>query len=367
MKNLHRREALRRVAIAVASVLIGGANVGVAAANAPLATKVSQRIASRIITVHPTRYELAHRVDGTAIVLETPKISAQTAGTIVELHADIGQVVTKGELLALIDSPEVQFGFESAVAEVARVKALAAQKKNHAARQATLRSKELVSKAIAENAQLDARAAQQAVESAESQVQIWQSAKDKLYVRAPFDARVVERHVTLGDYVTAGTPVATLIQPEQTVIEMAVPERAMRTLEVGSPVRVELGTGEQFRATVTRISPVVEVATRTVVVHVAPAEDAAVLVRPGSSAQVELTEIHANVFSVPESAVVSEQSNTFVYTLDAALIASRKAVTVMARTRGQVIIGAGLAAGDRVAIDADFLYEGATIREVMNP
>lgn len=329
------------------------------------APTAKRTVASRIGSVAVFEKELTHWVDGTAIVQEMPKIVAQSTGTIASQYIEIGQTVKRGEVLFEIDSPEVMFGFNTASAELARVKAIAAQKQNHANRQQALRKSDLVSQSSAEAALFDAKAAQQSVDAAQAQLQVWQTSIDKLTVRAPFDGIVVERVVSIGSFVSAGTVVAALLQPERTLFEISVPERLMNAVVIGAPVSVLLSTGEQFASEIVRVSPVIETASRTVLVHITANADKSFLVRPGASAQVALNEhLAREVYAVPESAVLNEKNRSFVYRVDASLTAKRTLVEIRGRTAGLVLISKGIDDKERIALDAAFLYDGAVIQEV---
>jgi RND family efflux transporter MFP subunit len=95
-------------------------------------------------------------------------------------------------------------------------------------------------------------------------------------VRAPFAGLVAERAVSVGDYVTKGARVATVVSIDPLRVELTVPEQAIAMIKVGQPVRltVDAYPGEQFQATVRFVSPSVRVDQRALTVEaVAPNKD----------------------------------------------------------------------------------------------
>ena len=78
-------------------------------------------------------------------------------------------------------------------------------------------------------------------------------------VRAPFAGLVAERAVSVGDYVTKGMRVATVVSIDPLRVELTIPEQTIAQIKVGQPVRltVDAYPGETFPATVRFVSPAV--------------------------------------------------------------------------------------------------------------
>ena len=96
-------------------------------------------------------------------------------------------------------------------------------------------------------------------------------------VRAPFAGLVAERAVSVGDYVTKGTRVATVVSIDPLRVELTVPEQAVSRIKVGQPVRltVDAYPGEEFAATVRFVSPSLRVDQRALTVEaIVPNTDA---------------------------------------------------------------------------------------------
>src|SRR4030095_9639902 len=102
-------------------------------------------------------------------------------------------------------------------------------------------------------------------------------------VRAPFAGLVAERAVSVGDYVTKGARVATVVSIAPLRVELTVPEQAIAQIKAGQPVRltVDAYPGEQFTATVRFVSPSVRVDQRALTVEAgAPKKDGGL--KPGA-------------------------------------------------------------------------------------
>jgi len=229
------------------------------------------------IFMRPLPVEVAHPAEnvpikvfglGTVEARILSKIGFEVGAALVELHADYGDRVKQGEVLARLHSGEQEArvakagagvaNAEAAVkaveAAVGKARAVLAQKQQTNRRKQALVVKQTVSIEAAEEAQMeeDVAAAELAVaisdievekaalEDARAQYELERVLLDHHVLKAPYDAIVVARHKELGSVLVAGEPLFTLVAP-QTVWALAyVDEARAGDIQVGQPAEVRL-------------------------------------------------------------------------------------------------------------------------------
>ena len=171
-------------------------------------------------------------------------------------------------------------------------------------------------------------------------------------VRAPFAGLVAERAVSVGDYVTKGARVATVVSIDPLRVELTVPEQAIAQIKVGQPVRltVDAYPGEEFTATVRFVSPSVRVDQRALTVEaVAPNKDGRL--KPGLFATALIQQgAPAPALTVPETAVETCRGTSRVYVVKDGK-AEERIVTLGEKVSGRIEITTGLTKGESVVAE----------------
>jgi RND family efflux transporter MFP subunit len=184
---------------------------------------------------------------------------------------------------------------------------------------------------------------------------------------APFDGMVRERHVTVGEYLATGAPVATIVRVDPLRLRLAVPERAAPGIRNGQEVRVTV-TGDEtiYRGQIARVSPAIDEGSRTLMVE-ATVPNAESRLRPGSFATADIVlQQEDPAIVVPASALV-----TFAG-VDKVLVVQEgksveKHVSIGQREGDRLEIVSGLAAGERVIVDPGNLVAGERVRIAGTP
>jgi RND family efflux transporter MFP subunit len=187
-----------------------------------------------------------------------------------------------------------------------------------------------------------------------------QLAETTLY--APFDGAVSERRVTVGEFLTAGAPVATLVRLHPLRLKVEVPEREARGIRPGLPVKVMVeGDGQSYGGRVARLSPAFQEQSRTLVIE-AEVENQHGRLRPGSFAKAELqTTSSETAVTVPASAVVTFAGIQKVFTVRDGKAVERN-VVVGHRTPEWAEITEGLKADEPVIISPGNLVSGQPVK-----
>jgi multidrug efflux pump subunit AcrA (membrane-fusion protein) len=228
---------------------------------------------------------------------------AKNAGYVSQINYDIGDHVKKGDVLALIDNPELQAQFERAQAAVAQSRAaLDVAKRQFAGMEADLvlqrltleRQKELFAGKAATAQTLDEARAKEGVANAavetgkakislaEADLQAAKAEADRLQalvqydrITAPFDGVVTRRLVNPGDLVQSATatrtaPLFTCQKIDVVRVVADAPEASAASIRPGTPAEVKLfDAGETtIRGSVTRVATALDPATRTMRVEI---------------------------------------------------------------------------------------------------
>jgi HlyD family secretion protein len=208
------------------------------------------------------------------------------------------------------------------------------------------------------------RAGQAAVQSAQAQVDLARDALAETEIRAPFAGRVSGSPVQPGTVVSPGTPVVRIIGGAGAYFEGEVPETLVARVHPGMTVAVTIGAlpNRSFMGTVVAVSPSGQTTGRLFRVRISLVGDTAAI-RPGMFAQgmIELQSKPSSLV-VPESAVVRESGQEFVFVLQGDDTVDRVPVTVGVRSAGQVEV-AGIPEGARVVVRGqEGLAEGVKVR-----
>jgi RND family efflux transporter MFP subunit len=247
-------------------------------------------------------------------------IAARASGYLKRWTRDIGSEVEKGELLAEIETPEIDQQLTQAVAARAQAASSLELAKSTLARWEGLRTKDVVSQQ-----ELDERrgAAGQAVANlaaADANVQRLRQTEGFKRVVAPFAGVITRRNVDVGDLIDAGSsrPLFVLTQTDPLRVYVNVPQAYAQLIRPGQKVVVTQAelAGRAFVGRVARTAAAIDAATRTMQVEIAlPNRDGALL--PGAYVQVQLPLPASRVLQIPANALLVRAEGLRVAVVDA--------------------------------------------------
>jgi membrane fusion protein, heavy metal efflux system len=177
-------------------------------------------------------------------------------------------------------------------------------------------------------------------------------------VRAPLNGTVIERNVTLGQFVGPDTmPLFTIADLSNVWVQADIFERDLRNISIGQKADVTTAAypTDRFSAQVSRIASVVDAQTRTAKVRFLVANPGARL-KPGMFASISLylSDGRASL-TVPRKAVFVESGRTFAYVQTGAQEFERREVETVATASARVRVVRGVQAGDRIVSDGALL------------
>src|SRR6266704_3385882 len=229
------------------------------------------------------------------------------------------------------------------------------------AQQALARAKDLAQQNASSTADLEKAEAE--ARGAQAQYDLQRIRLERTTVRAPFAGVVGQRYVSLGDYVTNSTKLASLhtVNPQRAAFQ--VPERFARQLRPGQRVsfRVAAIAGRDFTGEVDFVDPVVQLPGRTILVK-ARVPNPARLLQPGMFIEAHLViAVRPKAIVIPEEAVVpAEGANAAWVVADGTV--NRRQVELGVRTPGFVEVTKGVNPGEQVVVGGlELLAPGAPV------
>jgi membrane fusion protein (multidrug efflux system) len=242
------------------------------------------------------------------------EILARASGVVRRIVHEEGATVHAGDLLLLLEDDEAQLRLEQAEA-------------NHRLAQADYdRRRSMLESGLLSAEEFETT--ESTLEVREAELGLAGVALSHTRVVAPFDGRLVRRHVDLGASVQVGTPLFEMMDVTPLLARIYIPAKRMGSLRVGQGVDLVLdGSTEPLRGTVSLISPIVDPTTGTVKVT-AEIEDYPEGTRPGDFAEVRIvTDRHPDALLVPSRALFEEQGEDILYVVEDGKAARRVVTT----------------------------------------
>jgi RND family efflux transporter MFP subunit len=302
-------------------------------------------------------------VSGTLTPLRQAIVKAKVAGDVVQLSVREGEAVRAGQVVARIDTTDLEARYVDRLGALESAKAQLALADKTRAMNVRLLKEKFISQNAFDNAESSFNVAQGNVKSAEAQVQLAQNALKDAVATAPLNGIVAKRHVQAGEKVAIEAPLVTVVDLADLEVQAMVPAVDVPELRIGMPVEFMVdGFGERrFGGRVERINPSTEPGTRAILVYVGlPNADMALKSGMFATGRVALA-ASAPTPTLPVTAVRSEAGQNFVWTIDRGKL-TRRMVSLGRRddATGRVEIKTALPADlPIVAAKLDNLKDGA--------
>ena len=248
-------------------------------------------------------------------------VSSKVTGKLEEVAVRIGDRVTRGSLLARVDSREIaeqvrqaEASFDVARATVRQREADLKFAQTNLDRSRSLFERQLLPRQTLDDADARHQSAQAQLDLARAQFAQAQARLDELKItlsateiRSPVNGFVGKRLLDPGAFVSSNTPVVSVVEIDRVRLVVNVVEKDLRRVRVGAAADVEVDAfpGETFHGRVARVAPVLDPATRTAQMEVeVPNGD--YRLKPGMYSRVRLTvATREQALTVPVNAVVT--------------------------------------------------------------
>jgi len=311
------------------------------------------------------------RYVGSVEASESVTVLPKVTGILETITVDIGDRVSRGDVIALVDDDEFVQRVEQAKANLKQTEARLERSRISlaAAEREFARIEKLAGQGLSTDQQLDSAAVQR--DGARADIQLAEADVDRARasldeaeinvantrIKAPLSGYVDKRRVDAGALVSPSTALCTVVTTDPVKVGINVPEKDIQLLEAGRRVVVKAGaTGIEYAGRIERIAPTVDIATRTTVAEIVVPNPAGAL-RPGMYADVLLVAREkSDVLTVPEEALVRGNGRTAVMrVVDGRARAVRVTLGILGDGSAEVLDG--LQEGDLVIVKGQYLVE----------
>lgn len=360
----------RRKTIAVLGVL--AASIIVIALLRPrpqtqAAAAAAPSLTVNVVSLRQENWPEVIRANGALAAWQEAIVGAETGSLrIVELNADVGSVVRRGDLLAKLSDESAKAEVQKQDAAVAQARATLWQAQGDLTRaHSAADSGSLSNQRIDEYASAEATGRAQ-LASAEAALQSAKIALRQTRIEAVDDGIISSRSALLGNVVSPGSELFRLVRQSRVEWQAEVDSRQLVRVREGQRAEILLPGGRAIEGSVRLASPTLSTQTGRAVVYVGLLKGSGA--QPGVyvSGNIEIG-AHA-ALTLPESALVMRDGRTDVFLLkDDGASVTRRTVVTGRRREGRVEIVSGLDAAARVvATGGAFLSEGATVKLIAN-
>ena len=337
------RTALSLIALPGLLFLVAGCG----GKSAPPAGLATPPLASTVI--QSVRTPLERSVDGTIEAVNQATVAAQTSGRVAEILYDVNDVVPAGAVIIRLKGTEQRAGLQGAEAALTEAKARNIEAATSYQRAADLYQRRVVSKAQLDQATANRDAAAARLAAAEASLTTAREGVGYTEIRAPYGGVVTKRLVEVGETVGPGTPLMTGLSLRDLRVNTNIPQSIVMQVRKLKQAAVYVGD-QRIEATKITIFPEAATASSTFRARL-DLPPGALDLAPGMYVKVGLVIGEADRLLIPVSAVVERSEVTGVYVIDARGLVSLRYVRPGHRFGEQLEILAGLAAGERIALD----------------
>ncbi|HET9628832.1 MAG TPA: efflux RND transporter periplasmic adaptor subunit [Novosphingobium sp.] len=327
--------------------------------------------AATVTVVAPGRTSIVGEIKATGTIAarhDEPVGSVGEGGQVVEVRAEAGQWVRKGDVLAVIDRSVQQQAVASQAAQIRVAEADARLAQANLDRGLKLVGRGFISRADIDRLTATRDAAVARVGVARASLGQSQAQAARLIISAPSDGLVLERKVEKGQVVgpasgtlfriARGGELEVLARLSETDLAAIAPGVAADVTPVGSP--------RTFTGQVWQVSPVIDPQTRQGTARVALAY--AQELRPGGFATVVIRAGTVIAPLLPESAILSDDKGSYVYVVGAGNKVERRPVKTGTVSDAGIAVVEGLSGSERVVLRAGgFLQPGETVNPKLVP
>jgi len=373
-KRSRKSSLVLAIAAIVVAALLGSGIWSRVKANTTLRAETTQAALTAVSVVSPKQTAPADEIilPGNVQPFITSPIYSRTNGYLKKWYFDIGAHVKKGQLLAVIETPEVDQQLQQARSNLLTAQAnleLASVTKN---RYQGLLKSNAVSQQDVDNAVGTYNANKSIVEADKAAVEQYSALASFEKIYAPFDGVITARNTDIGDLISSGsgtgvkTDLFHIAQPGKLRVYVNVPEEYSQGIKTGMIADLSLAEfpGRKFQGKLVRTAEAITVTTRTLLVEV-DVENPTGTLLSGSYAEVHMAvPTHASTVLLPVNTLIFRSEGLHVATVNDGK-AVLTTVTPGHDFGNQIEIVAGLKPDDQVIINPpDSIVSGQAVQIV---
>ncbi len=330
---------------------------------------VPAKAALTVSTVQPAQSSLPLRLpaSGTVVAWQEAIIGSEANGLrLVDVKVNVGDRVTKGQVLASFATEQVNAEMAQAQAGMAEAQANALDAAGNADKARTLQASGALSEQQINQYTTADKTAKARLEAAKALLAVQQVRLKQTGVLAPDSGVISSRSATVGAVVGSGTELFKMIRGGRLEWRAEVTSAELANIKPGTVASVTAASGAVVAGRVRMIAPTVDSVTRNALVYVdLPANTN---IKAGMYARGQFDLGTSNVLSLPQQALVLRDGFTYAMRLEQGNKVSQVKLQTGRRVGDVVEIIKGAKAGEQfVASGAAFLADGDTVKVVALP
>ena len=331
------------------------------------AVEVTERI-TRVTVTSPQQRQINYVLTalGSVESIHHPTISAETSGQIISIDVAEGDAVVTGQQLSSMDNTLHNIETAKADAELQRQSVVLENQRKEVARLKRLAKSQSVSQDQLEDQQAELSMLEAQRNVARQELQRAQYMESKTRVMAPQAGLISRRHISLGDYVSPGTPLFDLVSVDRLRARLAFPERNATDISIGKEVQLVSPAAPDAVAVgkVTSINPQIRVLSRAIEVTVEFNNPGGWL--PGASVDATLVvKNKPEALTISPTSIVIRDDREVVFVVSDGVVETRPVVLGWAEVDWVEILS-GLSASDRVVVEGAALINDGSLVEVVD-
>jgi RND family efflux transporter MFP subunit len=369
--QIARKRKIKLLFPAGVVVLIAFAAIGIemrSSRKKPIQRHTNATVAMTVTVVHPQKASIAIPVlPGQTEAYTDAPIYAQTSGYLKKWYFDIGAKVKAGDVLAEIDTPEVDQELAQAQAQLKVAQAALNLSKVTDHRYQDLFSRKVIAAEDLDTAVDTYRENEAIVMADQANINQLEALEGFKIVRAPFTGIVTARNTDIGAYIASGSG-AQLFRMQQTSplrVYVSVPQSFAKMVKIGTEGDLNLDEfpGRNFVGHVTNTASAIDPTSRTLLTELEVPNETGELF-PGAYALVRL-QVYDNTgtVNIPSNALLFRSEGTAVGVVDADSKVEIRKITISLNLGDTLEISQGLSVTDQVIVNpSDSLGNGMTVK-----
>jgi membrane fusion protein (multidrug efflux system) len=290
-------------------------------------------------------------------------ISAEIPGKIESYGADVGDRVTKDQLLVQIEPTDYRLALREAEANLTAAMIHLSSARKAYERFQTLLPKKVISQDNFDKVEAEFEAAQARKEQAEVGVAITRERLAKAGIRAPFSGMVAKRHIEKGQWIAAGMPMMSILDLRRVRAKVFLTEKDFVHIDREDPVKIvaEAYPERSLSGSIDRIDIEADTMTNTFGVEIL-VDNPATILKAGMSVRTSITvRVLRDIILIPQNVVIFRDRGTEVFIVGDDGKAEVRAVKLGQRSGNLIQVTEGLGVGDRLIVKGQNYVKTGTV------
>ena len=322
-------------------------------------------VAVQVMTAVPERIEWGTRIVGILKADKGVDVLSEAAGKVTGIYYNIGDNVSRGEVLVKLDDDYKRYDLIRAEAQYKSAKADREKSELDLKRYKQLFREKSISEYDFENIRLKRDVSNANCLTAESAYKTAERRFEDTPIKAPFGGVASAKPVEIGSMVNMGMRVARVIDIRVIKINVEVAEEDIISIKMGNTVKIYIDVypGEEFSGRVTAVSPEADDITKTFAVEIKLKNTDDYKLKPGIVAKGKIvTQVTENSILLPREVVINKDRIDYVY-LNNGGSAEQRIVTTGRTYNNRIEITDGLSPNEKIIVSgSEFLSDGMKIR-----